>query len=466
MKKIRNHLLRFVLVILLCGSFLPVQSVFADWYYPESGAGKGKTLDQVEAEIRSHNPASKYEAFDAIYLYMCKNYRYYQGEGTSSVESFVRNGYGDCWAETDFMCQMCLRFGIPAWWRWAAHEGGSLHRNAIANIDDVYYVSSFAPFYTDNNGYIYLPTYDRHNYQLASGWEYYGGKEDFYWHYFDQEGHLLTGWQKIDGKWYYLEPGTGIMATGWKMIGNTWYFFKSGGAMAASEWYGGYWFNADGSWTYPYTGSWKQNSTGWWFGDTSGWYARNAVIKIDNVLYSFDANGYWIQNPDIGSATVEVQAQTYTGKALKPPVTVKLGKTTLKKGTDYTVSYKNNTNVGTAMVTITGKGGYIGTLTKTFKIVPKTTSLTSVTGISKGFTAKWKKQATQTTGYQIQYSTNSKFASGNKTVTVKGNSTLNKTVNKLKAGTTYYVRVRTYKTVNGKNYYSKWSTAKTVKTKK
>ncbi|MDO4308555.1 MAG: leucine-rich repeat protein [Eubacteriales bacterium] len=64
-----------------------------------------------------------------------------------------------------------------------------------------------------------------------------------------------------------------------------------------------------------------------------------------------------------------IKNQTYTGKALKPAVTVKLGTRTLKSGTDYTVGYSNNTKAGTATVKITGKGNYTGTITKTFKIV-------------------------------------------------------------------------------------------------
>ncbi|MGN0522144.1 MAG: fibronectin type III domain-containing protein, partial [Eubacterium sp.] len=77
----------------------------------------------------------------------------------------------------------------------------------------------------------------------------------------------------------------------------------------------------------------------------------------------------------------------------------------------------------------------------------------------------WKKLTTQTTGYQIQYSTSSKFTKA-KTVTVSKNSTTSKTISKLKANKKYYVRVRTYKTVDGKKIYSAWSKAKSVTTKK
>lgn len=74
---------------------------------------------------------------------------------------------------------------------------------------------------------------------------------------------------------------------------------------------------------------------------------------------------------NISKATVDyIPAYTYDGKAKKPSVTVKYGAKTLVKGTDYTVSYSNNVNVGWATVTINGKGNYTGSFTKTFKIDP------------------------------------------------------------------------------------------------
>ena len=159
-----------------------------------------------------------------------------------------------------------------------------------------------------------------------------------------------------------------------------------------------------------------------------------------------------------------IKAKTYTGKATSQAVTVKLGTKTLVKGTDYNVTYKNNKNVGTATVTITGINAYGGSINKTYKINPKGTSLKKVTAGKKAFTAIWTKQAKQTTGYQIQYSTSSKFKNA-KTVTVKKNKTTKTTVKKLKAKKKYYVRIRTYKTVGKKIYCSSWSKAKTVKTK-
>ena len=161
-----------------------------------------------------------------------------------------------------------------------------------------------------------------------------------------------------------------------------------------------------------------------------------------------------------------ITAKVYSGKAITQSITVKLSGKTLKNGTDYTATYKNNKNVGKATVTITGKNAYSGTITKTFVINPKGTSVSKLTAKSKGFEVKWGKQATQTTGYEIQLATDSKFTKNKKTVTVTKNGTTSKTVTKLTAKKKYYVRIRTYKTVSGTKYYSSWSSAKTVTTKK
>ncbi|MBQ6163275.1 MAG: fibronectin type III domain-containing protein [Clostridia bacterium] len=89
-------------------------------------------------------------------------------------------------------------------------------------------------------------------------------------------------------------------------------------------------------------------------------------------------------------------------------------------------------------------------------------AISSVTNSAAGsMTVKWAQNA-KATGYQIQYATNSKFTSA-KTVTVSGASTLSKTIASLTKGSTYYVRVRAYKTVSSVKYYSAWSSAKSVK---
>ena len=291
-----------------------------------------------------------------------------------------------------------------------------------------------------------------------------------------------------------------------------------------------------------------------------------------------------------GAVVSGIVSKTYTGKPLTQSPTVKVGSKTLKNGTDYALSYKNNTNTGTATVSITGAKGTksykssdttiatvtaagrvtarkVGTVkitamvaatanykaaskTVTIKVVPASTaSLTAanqatgikltwkkVTGangykvyrgstliktitsgstvtfadtkantngtkytykvvakaatgdstLSKSvavyrvarpaissvtnsaaskMTVKWGKNA-KANGYQIQYSLSSSFASGNKAVTVTGASTVTKVIGSLTKGKTYYVRIRTYKTVGSTKYWSFWSSAKRVKISK
>lgn len=160
---------------------------------------------------------------------------------------------------------------------------------------------------------------------------------------------------------------------------------------------------------------------------------------------------------------------TYNGKKQTPSVTVKDSKgKELKVNADYKVKLPSGRkNVGTYEVKITFKGSkYSGSKTLSYTINPKSTKLSKVSAKKKGFEAKWKRQSTQTKGYQIQYSTDSKFKSGNKTVTVNKNSTTKKTISKLKAKKKYYVRIRTYKTVGKQKYYSDWSKSVKVTTKK
>lgn len=164
--------------------------------------------------------------------------------------------------------------------------------------------------------------------------------------------------------------------------------------------------------------------------------------------------------------TLAKTSYVYTGKTVTPALTVKdtNGKA-LKKGTDYTVSYASGRkNVGKYAVKVTFKGNYSGTKTLYFTILPKGTAISKLAPAKKAFTVRWNKQAVQTTGYQIQYATNDKF-SGAKVKAVKGATKIILSVTNLNGGTTYYVRVRTFKTAGGKNYYSAWSAAKAVKTK-
>ncbi len=166
-------------------------------------------------------------------------------------------------------------------------------------------------------------------------------------------------------------------------------------------------------------------------------------------------------------------AMTYNGKSQKPSVEIMdANGNKLESGTDYKVTYPKKTkNVGKYTLTITLQGSYTGTVKKTFTIQPKNTAISKLTAKKNTVTVKWKKQAKQTAGYELQYSTSSKFTKKTtKTVKIAKNKVTSKKIAKLKAKKKYYVRIRTYQTVKvGKKstkIYSDWSKAKAVTTKK
>ncbi len=156
---------------------------------------------------------------------------------------------------------------------------------------------------------------------------------------------------------------------------------------------------------------------------------------------------------------------TYTGQKIKrPSVNVAYGDTPLSEGEDYTISYdKNAKAIGTYQLKVKGKGNFKGSKKVAFKINPKGTAFTKLTGGKQRITLKWKNPK-NITGYQIEYNLKKDFTGAN-SVKIKKDSTLTTTIKKLKAGKKYYVRIRTYKVVKKKTYYSTWSKTKTVKVK-
>ena len=160
--------------------------------------------------------------------------------------------------------------------------------------------------------------------------------------------------------------------------------------------------------------------------------------------------------------TVKVSNVTYNGKAQKPSVKVYSGKKQLSSKY-YTVSYKNNKNVGYGTVTVKGKGSYSKTSgTAKFKINLKKPGLSSTKSTKKKtFTTTWKKTGGNS-GWQVQYSLNKKFRSGVRTVNLKSNNT-KLTVRKLRSRKNYYVRIRGYKKVGKQTWYSGWSNVKSVR---
>lgn len=177
-----------------------------------------------------------------------------------------------------------------------------------------------------------------------TGWHNNGGK----WCYYES-GSAKTGWQKIEGCWYYMD-GAGVMQTGWKNVDGTWYYLNSSGAMATG------WANIDGTWYYltpsgaMHTG-WLSTDGAWYFLHGSGamatgwvnvggpWYymASSGIMQanawidnaywvgpdgamatnawVDNGRYWVNANGQYVANTSTGSGTnynaVDTSKATY-----------------------------------------------------------------------------------------------------------------------------------------------------------
>ena len=206
-------------------------------------------------------------------------------------------------------------------------------------------------------------------------------------------------------------------------------------------------------------------------------YSKNTNAGTANVLVTGinDYTGtiqtsFVIEPALITKMSLSSTSIVYDGKSHTPSVTVKSGDVVLASkvkasNSKVTIKYASGrTSVGKYKITATGIGNYTGSDYKYLTIRPKSTQISSITPGSKRFTLKWTKQATQTTGYEVQYDTSSKF-SNPITYTTSKNTTVAKTFTKLNGKKKYYVRIRTYKTVKNEKIYSSWSTVKTVTTK-
>lgn len=193
-------------------------------------------------------------------------------------------------------------------------------------------------------------------------------------------------------------------------------------------------------------------------GDIAKWVYADGEGN-DATVYRLDTST--VSSDVLKEATVELSytEKAYTGKALKPAVTVKYEGKALKNGTDYTVSYKDNKNPGTATVTVKGKGEYSGTATATFTIVPKAvTGVKAVRMTKSKNTITWKSAAVD--GYEVQiikWVKDGYYYYQDKTVT--------KTVKQAKfvhnagkkSGVVFQYNVRPFVKVDGVKLYGEWS---------
>ena len=131
---------------------------------------------------------------------------------------------------------------------------------------------------------------------MRTGWVQVGGK----WYFLTDDGWMLTGWQQVGGRWYYLsethgDPPYGSMRTGWVQVGGKWYFLTDDGSMATGwvrdggSWY---WTDEDGS---MHVG-WKQVGGKWYWLNPDGSMSADEVELIDGTFYGFDASGVMLSH--------------------------------------------------------------------------------------------------------------------------------------------------------------------------
>ena len=186
--------------------------------------------------------------------------------------------------------------------------------------------------------------------------------------------------------------------------------------------------------------------------------ATGSSISADQNKISVASAKISIKNASVTG----VKDKNWTGKVIKQIPVVRVKGRTLKRGTDYTVAYYNNKNVGTSKVVIKGKGKYTGTVTKSFYIKPRGTTITVLKRKGNRMTVKWKKVSDQVSGYQIACSGarlwKAKLSHAQK-IDVPNKNTLSKTIAIYAENLRYKLWIRTYKKVGNKKYYSNWSGA-------
>ena len=181
-------------------------------------------------------------------------------------------------------------------------------------------------------------------------------------------------------------------------------------------------------------------------------FALFAALSVCGMLF---ADSDLSEN---GSVVIKKDTLVYKGKALKPAVKVYCGgNKPLKQKKEYTLSFENNDQIGTARAVATGAGKYSGQAVGEFTINPGPVKIKKLKSIESGFEASWK-PSSGVDGYELLYTAPDESQSGS--LLVAGEQYSSVQVTRLVPNTTYQVCLRSYKKVDGKNYYSAWSKAK------
>ena len=176
--------------------------------------------------------------------------------------------------------------------------------------------------------------------------------------------------------------------------------------------------------------------------------------------YKRDSSYVWIMETNLSKVDVTIADMVWTGKKRTPTVFILNGKSYPISGNATVSSSGANKNIGTGTITLTGIGNFEGTRTIKFKIAPKTTKVAKIVAGKKQMKISWKKtaKAQKISKYQVRYRVKGTSKWTTKTVDASKSSLL---IKSLKAGKSYQVQIRSYKTVSKVKYYSDWSATKT-----
>ncbi len=180
--------------------------------------------------------------------------------------------------------------------------------------------------------------------------------------------------------------------------------------------------------------------------------------KVDGISGKVDCN-YWYTDDSPKDISIEdaafasVSAKNYTGNDITPKPKLELNGKTLKRDTDYTLSYQNNQEIGTAIITATGIGDYTGIVSTTFKIRPKKVNSFNMKPGTKAITLSWDK-VSPATGYKIYRKSTYNGSAYTRVKTLKSNTKTTWTDTGLKANREYFYRIRAYSKKGADTYYS------------
>lgn len=217
------------------------------------------------------------------------------------------------------------------------------------------------------------------------------------------------------------------------------------------------------------------------------WYKMNTYQnRVHVVVNKYTKSSGWIKTKDSSANSVKIRykakaasvSKTGSLKMSQSDVKLTIGSTTQLKvtGASSGVSWRSSnyavaavfngkvrgSGIGTARITATCRGKSV---TCKVTVYPKKQKIIYQTSRKSGeITVKWSKDL-RASGYQICYSTDASFKKGVKTTAVKGRNTVQNTLKKLQRRKTYYIRVRTYTTVGGQNYYGSYSPVVKVKSR-